>query len=325
MALPTARPNDRHHPRSDEAPQGDALLARYDAVRRASERLCAPLATEDYGLQAMADASPPPKWQLAHTTWFFETFLLRPYLSGYTPFHPQYEYLFNSYYDAVGPQFPRPQRGLLSRPTVEEVYRCRAHVDGAIAALLADPPPTRRDEIAARPILGCHHEEQHQESLLTDIKYHFSVNPLHPANRPDLTVPEGTAPRLAWVEYPGGLHEIGHEGGGFAFENETPRHRVYLAPYALALRLVTQGEYLEFIEAGGDERAEFWLADGWRAVRERGWRAPLYWERIEGRWWVFTLGGLRPLDKHVPVAHVSLYEADAYTRLRGKRLPSEAE
>ncbi len=209
--------------------QRERLQARYKAVRRASEALCAPLAIEDYGLQAMPDAS-PPKWHLAHTTWFFEIFLLRPYAQGYAPFHPRYEYLFNSYYEAVGPQFPRRQRGLLSRPAVEEVYRYRAYVDAALAGLIAGAPETDWTEIAARLTLGCQHEEQHQELLLTDTKYNFSVNPLRPAYQANLPEPAGAPPPLASVEYPGGVLRIGHAGEGFAFDNETPRHRVYVAP-----------------------------------------------------------------------------------------------
>jgi ergothioneine biosynthesis protein EgtB len=303
----------------------EALAARYLAVRRASEALCRPLAVEDYGLQAMADAS-PPKWHLAHTGWFFETFLLIPYLPGYRPLHPQFEYLFNSYYQAVGPQFPRAQRGLLSRPTVEEVYSYRAQVDAAMAELIAHAADNTWPELANRIVLGCHHEQQHQELLLTDIKYHFSVNPLLPTYRPDLpTAPPGAAPQSGWMEHPGGVVQIGHDGEGFGFDNEVPRHRVYVQPHALAKRPVSNAEYLEFVEAGGYRRAEFWLADGWRTARERDWQAPLYWRQAEGHWWQFTLAGLRPLAEHAPVCHVSYYEAEAYARFRGKRLPTEQE
>jgi ergothioneine biosynthesis protein EgtB len=302
-----------------------ALAARYQSVRRASEALCAPLALEDYGLQCMADAS-PPKWHLAHTSWFFETFLLKPYRHEYQPFHPRFEYLFNSYYQSLGTQFPRAQRGLLSRPTVAEVYRYRAHVDSAMQALLAEAGGADAEEIHRRTLLGCHHEQQHQELLLTDIKYNLSINPLRPAYRDNPA--QAATPRaagLSWVEYAGGLHEIGHAGEGFAFDNEAPRHRAYLRAYALAPRLVTCGEYIEFIDAGGYHGPEFWLADGWNVARERTWQAPLYWERIEGRWWQYTLGGMRPVDEQEPVCHVSYYEADAFARWAGKRLPTEAE
>lgn len=308
-----------------------ALRARYNAVRRASETLCRPLVIEDYGLQSMPDAS-PPKWHLAHTSWFFETFLLKPFLREYQPFHPRFDYLFNSYYESVGRQYPRAQRGLLSRPTVDEVYRYRAHVDRAMGELLAEASGADPAEVARRTILGCHHEQQHQELLLTDIKYNLSINPLRPAYREDLPARENgvgvftpTPFSLSWVEYAGGLYGIGHEGEGFAFDNETPRHCVYVQPFALASRLVTCGEYIEFIDASGYHGPEYWLADGWNVVRERGWQAPLYWERIEGGWWLFTLGGMRKVDEHEPVCHVSYYEADAFARWAGKRLPTEQE
>lgn len=306
------------HPRT-------ALAARYRAVRRASEALCRPLAIEDYGLQAMADAS-PPKWHLAHTSWFFETFLLIPYLPGYRPFHPQFEYLFNSYYESIGPQFPRAQRGQMARPTVEEVYRYRAQVDEAMTELIEHAADAGWPELEDRITLGCHHEQQHQELLLTDIKYNFSVNPLLPAYglEPPLAPPD-VAPPAGWMGHPGGVVQIGHDGQGFWFDNEGPRHRVYVQPHALANRPVSNAEYLEFVEAGGYRRAEFWLADGWRTRRERDWQAPLYWQKIDERWWHFTLAGLRPLTEHAPVCHVSYYEAEAYARFRGKRLPTEQE
>jgi len=302
----------------------DALLEDYRAIRRHSETLCAPLAVEDYVIQAMPDVS-PPKWHLAHTTWFFETFLLIPYLKPYRLFHERYGYLFNSYYETVGSFFPRPQRGLLARPTVEEIYRYRAYVDEAMAELLTAPPPSDKDEIASRLLLGLNHEQQHQELLLTDIKYNFAVNPLRPVYRHANHPKAPAASALGWLDYGGGLREIGHAGSGFAYDNETPRHKVYLRDYRLASRLVTNGEYLEFVEAGGYRRAELWLSDGWAAIRQRGWQAPLYWENIEGEWWLMTLSGMRPLDENEPVCHVSFYEADAYARFRGKRLPTEAE
>ncbi len=301
------------------------LAERYAAVRRESEALAAPLAPDDYGLQAMSDVS-PARWHLAHTTWFFETFLLKPFLTGYREFDPHFAVLFNSYYNGVGVQFPRPQRGLLSRPTTTEVYRYRAHVDEAMTTLLAMPKHDATSEISARTVLGCNHEEQHQELFLTDIKYNLSINPLRPAYRADLPAPgNGPGAALGWIGHPGGECEIGHAGGEFAFDNESPRHPVLLARHEIASRLVTNAEYLEFMRAGGYRRPEYWLADGWNAVRERGWQAPLYWEQREGRWWSFTLGGLRPVNEHEPVCHVSLYEADAYARWAGARLPTEAE
>jgi ergothioneine biosynthesis protein EgtB len=303
----------------------EALAARYRGVRHQSETLCQPLAPDDYGLQAMPDVS-PARWHLAHTTWFFETFLLQDFLPGYRPFHPQFEHLFNSYYEQVGAPFPRPQRGLLSRPTTEEIFRYRAQVDEAMIALLAAVDEARWPEVATRAALGCQHEEQHQELLLTDIKYNFSINPLRPAYRADLPdTPAGHNTPLEWIEQPGGVQEIGHDGTGFGFDNESPRHRVLLASYALGSRLVTNGEYLEFIKAGGYQRPEFWLADGWRCVREKSWQAPLYWEKTDDRWWLFTLAGMRTLNEHEPVCHVSFYEADAYARWAGKRLPGEME
>lgn len=304
----------------------DTLMQCYLRVRSVSEALCGPLMIEDYGLQGMPSTS-PPRWQLAHTTWFFETFLLKPYLPGYGAFHPQFEHLFNSYYETIGSPFPRPQRGLLSRPTTEEIYAYRAHVDAALMKLIEDAAEQDWAEVSARITLGCQHEEQHQELILTDIKYSFSVNPLRPAYRTDLPQAPlaSTPPPLHWVAYPGGIYEIGHSGKEFAFDNEGPRHRVYLDPYQFGTRLVTNGEYLEFIAAGGYQRADLWLADGWHTVREQNWQAPLYWERGAADWRQFTLGGMQPIVEAAPVCHVSFYEADAYARFRGKRLPTEQE
>lgn len=299
-----------------------SLLDRYQSVRRVSEQICQPLAIEDYILQAMPDVS-PPKWHLAHTTWFFETFLLVPHLPSYEVFHPKFGYLFNSYYEAVGARHPRPQRGLLSRPTVEEVYCYRAYVDQAMEQFLKQ---VRDSPIESLILLGLHHEQQHQELLLTDIKYNLAINPLRPAYRSTLSSPsEPVALKERWLDYPGGLYAIGHEGKDFAFDNESPRHSVYLQDYWLASRLVTNEEYLEFMQAGGYHNPEYWLAEGWATVQAEQWRSPLYWEQIEGDWWVMTLAGLRPLDESEPVCHVSFYEADAYARWADKRLPTEAE
>lgn len=301
----------------------DMLATFYADVRRQTESLCRPLTVEDYGLQAMADAS-PAKWHLAHTSWFFETFLLIPYAAGYRRFHPHFDYLFNSYYNAVGAQYPRAKRGQLSRPTVADVYGYRAHVDAAMQQLLAGAGDRWR-EIGSRTQLGCQHEQQHQELLLTDIKYNFSVNPLRPAYRADLPVGTGDAGRPDFVEFSEGIREIGHAGPAFAFDNETPRHRVYLNRFALAARPVLNGDYLEFIDAGGYDNPVYWLSDGYRVARESDWSAPLYWELRDGQWWQFTLAGMRPLNLAEPVCHVSYYEADAYARFAGKRLPTEAE
>lgn len=292
----------------------------YAQTRAFTERLCAPLLLEDYVIQAMPDVS-PPKWHLAHTTWFFEQFLLMPFAPRYRVFHDEYGRLFNSYYETVGAFFPRPQRGLLSRPGVAEIRRYRAHVDAAMHHLLQQHTAP---EIRSRILLGVHHEQQHQELLLTDIKYNFSVNPLRPAyGQPPSN--GGEAPALAWVACSGGLKDIGFGGDGFAFDNETPRHRVYLEDFRLASRLVTNREFLDFIHDQGYRRPELWLSEGWAAVRQGPWRAPLYWEERDGSRRVFTLSGLRPLDEDEPVCHVSYYEADAYARWAGKRLPSEQE
>jgi ergothioneine biosynthesis protein EgtB len=296
------------------------ILPLYQAVRRTTETLCEPLAVEDYGLQSMPDAS-PVKWHLAHTTWFFETFVLVPSLPGYSLFHPQFGFLFNSYYQAVGPRWPRPQRGLLSRPTVAEVYRYRAHVDEHLARLLQREP---RPEVAATVRLGINHEQQHQELIVTDLKHAWAVNPLHPVYREALPG-HGDPPPLRWLTFPEGLAEIGHAGDGFAFDNESPRHRVFLHGFRLASRPVTSGEYRDFLDDGGYDRPELWLSDGWAARQAHGWAAPLYWEHHDGEWFAVTLAGLRALDPAEPVCHVSYYEADAFARWAGARLPTEAE
>jgi ergothioneine biosynthesis protein EgtB len=294
-------------------------------VRAATEALCAPLSPEDMAVQSMPDAS-PAKWHLAHTTWFFETFLLSdPALGDYQPFHPSFVYLFNSYYEAVGPRHPRPRRGLLTRPSAADVFRYRAHVDAAVAQRVA-----RLDAIASarlQPVLelGLNHEQQHQELLLTDIKHAFAQNPLRPAYHDLPAARPASVPALRWVDFDAGLRRIGHAGDGFAFDNEGPRHRAFLEAFALAARPVTCGEYLEFMAAGGYERPQWWLSDGWRARQENGWTAPLYWEREESSWTIFTLGGTRPINPSEPVCHVSYYEADAYARWAGARLPTEAE
>ncbi len=302
-----------------------ALLDQYRAIRAQSERLCEPLTIDDYQIQSIPEVS-PPKWHLAHVSWFFETFLLKSFRVGYRPFHPRFEYLFNSYYETVGEFHPRPRRGLLSRPTVEEVYRYRSHVDEQLAALIQDSDEDRWHDLVFRVTLGLHHEQQHQELLLMDIKHNFAVHPLRPAYRDPR--PQGVtthAPSLRWIEQPSGFYEVGHGATTFAFDNETPRHRVWLEDHRLASRLVTNGEYLAFIEDAGYGKPQYWLADAWFILRKEGWHAPLYWEKIEGQWWQMTLEGMRPLNEHEPVCHVSFYEADAFARWSGKRLPMEAE
>ena len=296
------------------------LLEAYLDVRRTTERLCEPLATEDHVIQAMPDAS-PTKWHLAHTSWFFETFLLRTQLHGYAPLHEAYEFLFNSYYNSIGHPFPRPERGHLSRPTVDQVYAYRAHVDKAMLMLL------ERAEEPLVPVveLGLNHEQQHQELILTDLKYNLSVNPLRPAYHARALIGGAPPAPVRFVAFDAGLVEIGFDGPGFAFDNERPRHRAYVGPFRVASRPVTNAEYREFIEAGGYRRWDLWLSEGWRTVQERSWQAPLYWERRDGAWWRYTLAGMRPLDEPAPVDHVSYYEADAYARWRGARLPTEQE
>jgi ergothioneine biosynthesis protein EgtB len=298
-------------------------LQRYRAVRQCSEALAAALSAEDQQVQSMPDVS-PTKWHLAHVTWFFETFLLKEHLPGYRPFDAAFAYLFNSYYEAVGPRHARPARGLLTRPSLEDVLDYRRHVDEAMARLIA-AAGAPDDAVLPLVTLGLHHEQQHQELLLMDIKHVFSCNPLYPAYRPVPAAPLGQAAALHWVEVAGGIRTIGHDSDGFAFDNEGPRHEVLLRDFHIASRLVTNGEYLEFIADGGYARPEFWFMDGIETARRDGWTAPLYWRRIDDAWFEFTLAGLRPLDPAAPVAHVSYYEAAAYAAWAGMRLPTEAE
>ena len=305
------------------APRESCSLAQqFHAVRRCSEELAAPLAIEDHVLQSMPEAS-PTKWHLAHSSWFFETFVLIPHLAGYRPFREEFGFLFNSYYNALGARWPRPQRGLLSRPTVPEIYAYRRHVDEQMAELFRKRDLL--DSVADTLVLGLNHEQQHQELILTDLKHALSLNPLRPVYQVPRPVKQRGAPSLSWLEFAAGVAWIGHAGAGFAFDNEGPRHRVFLEPYRLANRLVTNAEYLEFIADGGYERTEFWLSDGWATRQARGWEAPLYWEKLDGRWHVMTLSGLRLLDPAEPVCHVSFYEADAFARWTGAKLPTEAE
>lgn len=278
---------------------------------------------EDYGVQSMDEVS-PPKWHLAHSSWFFEELILKPFLSGYKEFHPLYTNLFNSYYESVGAFHPQSQRGQLSRPTVAEVYRYRNYVDEHMGILLADHSHPQRVEIEQRTVLGINHEQQHQELLLTDIKHNFAINPLRPSYRAQKTV-SGEASPLRWVAHNGGIHDVGHAALGFAYDNEMPPHKVYLNRFELASRLVTNGEFIEFMDAGGYRNPAHWLSDGWKTVQQSKWQAPLYWEQIDGWWWQMTLAGMRPVDLHAPVCHLSFYEALAYAQWAGARLPTEAE
>ena len=304
-------------------PTAAELAGRYRVVRALTERLRAPLSAEDCQAQSMPDAS-PAKWHLAHTTWFFETFVLEPGRSGYRPFAPAYRVLFNSYYQGVGAQHPRAQRGLLTRPSLDEVIAYRAHVDGHLLDWLAGDD-ARVAALAPVIEIGLHHEQQHQELLLTDAKHLLGANPLAPAYAALPPAPDMAAPPLAWRSVDGGTREIGAGPGGFAFDNERPRHAVLVEPFAVASRPTTNAEYAAFIADGGYRRPELWLADGWAAVQSQAWTAPLYWQQRDGAWHEFTLGGLRPLDPHAPVCHVSLYEADAFASWAGARLPTEAE
>ena len=274
---------------SEAANLADELSAEYAAVRRQTERLCRPLAVDDYGVQPMADAS-PPKWHLAHTTWFFETFVLKPFADGYRPFDGAFEFLFNSYYDGIGERYPRPRRGLLSRPTVEQVFDYRAHVDAAMQALLV----REEEAIRGRVVLGLNHEQQHQELILTDIKYNLGTNPLRPAYSSGLDDESGEAGPVSFVPIPGGLVEIGAAGAGFTFDNETPRHRVWLPEFSLADRLVSAGEYLAFMRDGGYRNPALWLSEGWAAVQRHGWNAPLY--LVPGRRRVVRIQARRKLS-----------------------------
>ncbi len=299
----------------------DRLAERYLEVRRFTERLREPLSAEDCALQSMPDAS-PTKWHLAHTTWFFETFVLGEE-PGYEVFHPQFRYLFNSYYNAVGEQFPRARRGLISRPDLEEIRVYREYVDGHVLQRLSERPLSQ--EQAAVVELGLHHEQQHQELMLTDIKHLLAANPRKPVYREGAPPGPSELATLRWIEFPQGMRQIGHEGEGFAYDNESPRHRVHLERFALASRPVSCGEFVEFIEDGGYATAGLWLDAGWREVQTHRWRAPLYWTDAGGPWQIFTLAGPRQLDPAEPVCHLSYFEADAFATWAGARLPTEAE
>jgi ergothioneine biosynthesis protein EgtB len=299
------------------------IASYFNRVRHDSGSLCAPLEIEDYGIQTMPEVS-PPKWHLAHTSWFFETMLLKPFLAGYRPYHPKYAELFNSYYDTIGSYHPRPQRGLLSRPTVKEVYQYRTYVDEHISTLLSRNNHPQWPEILRRMIIGVNHEQQHQELMLTDIKHIFAYNPLRPAYR-ELSQPRDKATAMEWISIQGGIRSIGFDGKGFAYDNEGPRHKVYLNDYCLASRPISNAQFMEFIEDGGYQRPDYWLSDAWQKILQKRWQAPLYWEQRDGEWWTMTLSGMQLVDRHAPVCHVSYYEAAAYARWCGARLPTEAE
>jgi ergothioneine biosynthesis protein EgtB len=293
-------------------------------TRRLSLELTQPLSAEDMTVQPMDDAS-PTKWHLAHVTWFFETFILAKHLPGYQAFDPDFNYCFNSYYESQGPRQPRPKRGVLTRPSAERVFAYRAHVDEALAKLLGRGVASQ-SEITRLVEVGINHEQQHQELLLTDILALFAASPLRPAYRIRQQPASQAAPEtLDWIDFAGGIRQVGHDGKGFAWDNEAPRHDTLIHPFRLADRPVTCGEWLDFMTDGGYRTAALWLSDGWATVNREGWRAPLYWEERDGAWLAMSLEGLQPVERASPVAHVSYFEADAFARWAGKRLPTEFE
>mgnify|MGYP002279468404 CR=1 FL=1 len=306
-----------------------SLYQAFCDVRAESESICKPLEIEDYGIQTMPDVS-PPKWHLAHTSWFFETFILKPFVKNYSVFHPKYEHLFNSYYEQVGSFHPRPERGLLSRPTVAEIYEYRQYVDkqmGELLVSLTNQIPDKKDqaEILKRTGIGLNHEQQHQELMLTDIKHIFANNPLKPVYLDLKPTPQTNASPLEWFKHPAGIYKIGYSGEDYSFDNEGPAHKVYLEPFAIASRLTTNAEFLEFIKVGGYDNPAYWLSDGWKKVQTEQWQQPFYWSKEKNIWYEMTLTGMRPLDLQAPVSHVSLYEANAYANWLDKRLPTEQE
>lgn len=305
---------DEHHKERE--------FKKYREVRKATEELCTSLETEDYVVQSSFEVS-PVKWHLAHTTWFFENFILKPYKTRFHPFKDEYNYLFNSYYDTVGKYFPKDLRGTLSRPTVEEVYRYRHFVDEAMYSLMdLEGLP---EDVVTRMILGVNHEQQHQELMLMDLKYNFYSNPLHPVYSEYKENGREKSLSMEWIKFQGGNVDIGHASDEFAFDNESPKHNVYLKPYSISSRLVTNGEYLEFMNDGGYSEPSYWLSDGWHRVNSENWKAPLYWEEKKDGWYIFTLSGMKKMVENEPVSHVSFYEALAYANWKGKRLPTEEE
>lgn len=314
-----------------ETPQHSLITAqRFAEIRKMTEHIVEPLETEDFVVQSMPDVS-PAKWHLAHTTWFFERFVLVDHDASYQVFHPQYDYLFNSYYETIGQPFPRSSRGLLARPGIQEVFAYRKYVEEHLLHLIKHADEKKLQIIEPIIEIGLNHEQQHQELILTDIKYNFSINPLRPVYKEQ---PAGKQPsnattdsndKLNWQGFAGGLVEIGHSGHGFAFDNEGPRHKVWLDPFRMASRPVTNGEFIQFIEDGGYHEVQYWLSDGWTVVQQEGWQAPLYWEKREGEWHHYTLAGMKKVDPQEPVTHVSYYEAAAYASWAGQRLPTEAE
>jgi len=300
------------------------LIDRYKTIRNFSEELVSPLETEDFVVQAIDNTS-PTKWHLAHVSWFFETFVLEKAIPDYESLHPQYSYIFNSYYLQTGEPHTRSKRGLLSRPTVEQVFEYRRYVDDQILNFIDGASDEQIDEFGPVIEIGNHHEQQHQELMVTDFKYMFAQNPLYPKYK-ELDAPRGVNPDpINWINFDEGIYRIGNDGGEYTYDNEHPRHRKFLEPFALSDRLVTNGEFMEFMEDGGYRRSPLWLDDGWATVKENSWDSPLYWCKRDGEWHHYTLGGLRKVKPNEPVTHLSYYEADAYARWAGARLPREAE
>lgn len=324
----------RIHPSSsplqqDNLPQRRDIVERFRRVRKQSETLCKPLLPEDFNLQAIPEVS-PPKWHLAHTTWFYEAFVLQEFAPSYTPYHPSYAKLFNSYYLKIGQPFPKQCRCLLSRPTIADVYEYRQCIDNLVQDLITDGSANQFERIISLIETGINHEQQHQELLLTDIKCNFSANPLFPVychgiSPPPASSVAGRKP-IVWVEFPSCFARIGASPGkGFAFDNEMPHHRDFVHRYALSDRPINNGEFLDFIGDGGYSRPEFWLADGWQHAQKVGWRMPMHWHEIDGKMQIYTLHGMKPLNLSEPVCHISYYEADAFARWAGARLPTEME
>lgn len=301
------------------------LMDEFNRVRNFSEKICAPLMADDYQIQSIVQTS-PPKWHLAHVSWLFEAFVLPHFVADYRPFNRDYDFIFNSYYYTHGEMYPRANRGMLARPTVEEIYRFRAYVNQQMRRLIETADELRWQELSFYVILGLNHEEQHQELMFMDIKHNFWMNPLKPTYREDLNISTGVSRPMRWLERSGGIQQVGHsDTEEFAYDNETPRHDVLLQDHRLADRLVTNAEYTDFIADGGYQNPALWLSDGWALIRRENWAHPLYWQHAENGWDQFSLGGMRTLNPHEPVSHISFYEADAYARWAGKRLALEGE
>jgi ergothioneine biosynthesis protein EgtB len=317
------------HPATDigldrDVPESAVMAESYRRVRSFSEKLCEPLVPEDYVIQTMPDVS-PTKWHLAHMSWFFETFILKEFRPDYKTYHPDFAYLFNSYYVAAGERHCRPKRGLVSRPTVDETFKYRAYVDQHMIELLESADAKMRADIAPLLEIGLNHEQQHQELIQMDIKHVLTENPLRPVYRERKNPGVASSAPLTWKAFDEGVYWFGHDGDGFSFDNEGPRHRQFIESFELASRLVTCGEFLEFMNDGGYQRPDLWLSEGWAKVENEGWESPFYWENHDGQWMLMTLAGMRPVEETEPVCHVNYFEADAFARWAGARLPTEFE